>query len=116
MSDKRTSTKRLPIQQGEIVLMPIKGLPEGATRKVSEQIVAHSESGHHHVVESEVSFEVSGDIDKEELYLRLFEPAKLVHRKSFDMHRTLTVPKGDWKILHKTEYDPFSGLINRVKD
>jgi hypothetical protein len=105
-----------PIQHGEALLFPVDKLPKGKARKSKEEIVAHSETGHHHVVVSEKPFEVMGDVEKHDLYIRLFEPAKLVHKKPTQKHRTLNVPAGLWKILHKTEYNPFAGLIQRVKD
>lgn len=108
--------KRTAIQHGEALLFPVDSLPEGKTSKTSEIIVAHSETGHHHVVVSEAVFETMGNVDRHDLYLRLFEPAKLVHKKTTNKHKTLSVPAGIWKILHKTEYNPFAGLIQRVKD
>lgn len=111
MKDQRT-----PIQHGECLLLPVGKMPKGKTVKVTEQIIAHSETGHHHVVEAKQEFEVMGSLEKQDLYLRLFEPAKLVHKKATDKHKTLTVPKGDWKILHKSEYDPYFQRIQRVVD
>ena len=107
---------RTPIQHGELMLVPVDDLPKGKTRQVQTQVVAHSESGHHHVVEATQAFEVLGDVDTADLYLRLYEPAKLVHQKTSDAHRTLDVPAGTWKVLKKTEYDPFSAVIRTVKD
>lgn len=111
MKDQRT-----PIQHGEALLLPVNNLPVGKTSKTTEIIIAHSETGHHHVVISKQPLETIGNIDKHDLYLRLFTPAQLVHKKPTQKHKTLTVPVGDWKILHKTEYNPFAGLIQRVKD
>jgi hypothetical protein len=111
MKDSRT-----PIQHGEAMLVPVSVMPKGETRKVTSEIVAHSETGHHHVVESATKFEVTGNVDKEDLYLRLFEPAKLVHKKTTQKHKTLDVAPGVWRVLWKTEYNPWSGLLSRVKD
>lgn len=108
--------QRTALQHGECLLLPVDKMPKGKTTKVTAQIIAHSETGHHHVIEADQEFEVMGSLEKENLYLRLFEPAKLVHKKTIDKHKTLTVPKGDWKILHKSEYDPFSQLVRRVQD
>jgi hypothetical protein len=108
--------ERTAIQHGECLLLPVDKLPKGKTSKVTSKIVAHSETGHHHVVEASQEFEVMGSLEKQDLYLRLFEPAKLVHKKATEKHKDLVVPKGDWKILHKTEYDPFNSLIRRVQD
>jgi hypothetical protein len=108
--------KRTAIQHGECLLFPVDELPEGNLRESKKEIVAHSETGHHHVVISSKPMEVMGDVEKHDLYIRLFEPAKLIHQKTTDKHKTLKVPAGIWKILHKSEYDPFSELIRRVKD
>lgn len=107
---------RTAIQHGEAMLLPVKSMPKGKTTKHSKFIVAHSETGHHHMVEADQEFEVMGSLEKQDLYLRLFKPAKLVHKKATEKHKDLVVPAGDWKILHKTEYDPFQGLIREVKD
>lgn len=108
--------ERTAIQHGEALMLPVDKMPKGKVTKVTKQIIAHSETGHHHVVEAKQEFEVMGSLEKEDLYLRLFEPARLVHKKATEKHKDLIVPKGDWKILHKTEYDPFAGLIRRVQD
>lgn len=108
--------KRTAIQHGEAMLFPVEDAPKADTKEVTSTIIAHSKTGHHHVVESSVSFEVQGDIDTEDLYLRLFEPAKLVHKKTTQKHKTLDIPAGLWKVIHKTEYNPFLGLVRKVKD
>lgn len=107
---------RTPIQHGEALLFPVDSLPKGDLRTSKAEIVAHSETGHHHVVVSKKPFEVMGDVEKHDLYIRLFEPAELEHKKTTNKHRTLKVPAGIWKVLHKTEYNPFRGLVQRVKD
>lgn len=112
----KENIKRTAIQHGEVLLVPVDGLPVGETSKVTKKTVAHSETGHHHVVESEVEFETMGELEKQNLYLRLFEPAKLVHKKTTEKHKTLTIPAGDWKILHKSEYDPWAKIIRKVED
>jgi hypothetical protein len=114
--DNVKTTKLTAIQHGEAMLLPVTKLPKGEVRQVTTEIIAHSETGHHHVIESPVVFQAQGEVDKEDLYIRLFEPAKLVHKKPTNRHKTLTVPTGIWKVIHKTEYNPFAGLITRVKD
>lgn len=113
---KENEMKRTAIQHGEALLLPVDELPKGKLRKVTKEIIAHSETGHHHVVESTVAFEAQGNVDKEDLYIRLIEPAKLVHKKTTNGHKSLIIPAGAWKILHKSEYNPWTKLIERVKD
>ena len=102
------------IRHGENLLIPIEEMPEG--KKFKTYIVGHSETGHHHVLEGETAFEVFTDKDKQELYLRLFEPAKLVHKKAQDAHRTLNVPAGTFKVIRKQEYDPWEQVMREVWD
>lgn len=103
-----------PIRHGENLLLPVKEA-EGKVSKHKTYIVGHSETGHHHVLESKTEFEVI-EGEKEELYVRLFEPGKIVHQKTYDQHKTLTVPAGTFKVIKKTEYDPFQQVIRAVWD
>lgn len=104
-----------PIRHGEIMLVPVETIPEGKTSKHDLFIVGHSETGHHHVLEAGIKqFELT-EADQE-LYFRLFEPAKLVHKKLTDKHRDLTIPAGTYKRFHDTEYDPFEKVIRDVAD
>jgi hypothetical protein len=107
---------RTPIQHGEALMLPVDKMPKGKTTKVTKQIIAHSETGHHHVVEAEQEFEIIGSVEKHDLYLRLFEPGKLVHKKSVEKHKTLPVKPGIWKVLHKSEYDPWQQIVRKVQD
>lgn len=47
---------RTPIRHGEILLVPVAAAPRGQARDVTSCIVGHSESGHHHVLESDQVF------------------------------------------------------------
>jgi hypothetical protein len=49
--------QRTPIRHGEILLLPVDSVPHGQTNQVTSCIVGHSESGHHHVLESGEAFE-----------------------------------------------------------
>lgn len=111
---KDGNMKNAPIRHGEIMLVPVNKIPAGKISKVNLFIVGHSETGHHHVLESKVEFEVT-EADQE-LYFRLFEPSKLVHKKAVDKHKDLTIAPGLYKRYHDTEYSPFTRLIEAVRD
>lgn len=100
------------IRHGEVMLVPIDRGFRG--KQVTSYIVGHSETGHHHVLESKKPFKIS-ETDKR-FVIELFEPAKLVHKKTVDAHKTLTVPKGKYQVVHKTEYNPWTKTIQRVFD
>ena len=101
------------VRHGEVLLVPVDKIPKGVGVKHTSFIVGHSETGHHHVLESKTEFDV---YDKAMLYIQLFQPADLVHQKSVNAHKTLTVPKGIYKIIHKQEYSPFSKAMEKVFD
>ena len=106
--------KVVPILHGENFLVPVDKMPKGLVEKFNKYIVGHSETGHHHVLTSSAEFDTM--LDKAVLYIRLFEPAELVHQKSFDVHETVKVNPGIYKVNYKTEYSPFDKIISRVFD
>ena len=100
-------------RHGENLLLPVSEFV-GEPAQHTSYIVGHSETGHHHVLESTQAFDVA--ISDHELYLRLFEPAKLVHKKATNKHHTLTITPGVYKVLRKQEYDPWQQLMREVFD
>lgn len=115
--EKEMNNINYAIRHGEVLLFPVSELPKGEVSQHDKFIVGHSETGHHHILESKTEFEVTTDtVDKAMLYIRLFEPATLVHQKSVNRHKDLKVPAGTYKIIHKTEYDPFQKIRRAVWD
>ena len=105
------------IRHGEVFLQPIDSAPKGKEEMVKTYIVGHSETGHHHVLESKQKFTVTTDeIDKAFLYITLFEPGKLVHKKTVNRHNDLVVPAGTYRVISKQEYDPFQKIMRRMWD
>lgn len=105
------------IRHGEILLQPVNEIPKGKIVKAKNYIVGHSETGHHHVLESDVDFTVlEAENMNDQLFFQLIKPAKMVHKKSTDKHKTLTIPAGIYKRFHDTEYDPFEKVIREVAD
>lgn len=101
---------------GENGFKPVAKAPKGKVTRHTMYIAGHSETGHHHVLESKTEFEVIEDETLKSIYIQLFEPAKVVHKKSFDIHETKTLQPGIYEITHKTEYDPFEKVIREVWD
>ena len=103
---------RTPIRHGEILLLPVDSLPHGQTQRVTSCIVGHSESGHHHVLESDRAFEqivaMNGDV-----FVDLGRDTPLRHHKAHQQHRELTVPAGVWRVIRKTEFDIRSSVAPR---
>lgn len=103
------------LRHGEILLHPIKTLKKGKESLHKSFIVGHSETGHHHVLESKQEFKVI-ERGTDSVLLELWGEAALVHKKQVDKHNTLKVAPGRYEVIYKTEYDPFSKLIRRVED
>lgn len=103
---------RTPIRHGEILLLPVAAVPSGEARCVMSCVVGHSESGHHHVLESDEVFAQivarNGD-----LFVDLDRPTPLRHRKTHQQHREILVPAGAWKVIRKTEFDVRSSVAPR---
>lgn len=101
------------LRHGENLLLPVEKI-EGKTKRYTQYIVGHSETGHHHVLESTKEFDVV--IKDDELFLQLFAPANLVHKKQIDKHNTLVVQPGKYKVIRKSEYDPWQQVMREVFD
>lgn len=97
-------THRTPVRHGEVLLLPVQSVPAGQREDVSSCIVGHSESGHHHVLESDTVF-AQIVADNGDLYVDLDSPTPLRHHKAHHQHRDLAVPAGAWRVVTKTEFD-----------
>lgn len=111
INNKENKVNKL-IRHGEAMLVPITDKIVG--KEHISFVVAHSETGHHHVLESKTPFIVS-EVDKQFL-IELFEPAQLVHKKTSDKHKTLPIAPGKYKVVYKNEYNPFLQEIQKVQD
>ncbi len=94
--------------QGDLYVRRIDALP-GGTKEVAvtgQIVVAHSETGHNHVVEAEgVRFYQHKDPTL--CYLSVEGPfADIQHARSFDTHETLRLPTGIWEIRRQQELTP----------
>lgn len=104
----------IPLQHGENVLIPIEKMPDGEAKEVKSIIVGHSETGHHHVLDSPQSMRVIEVGDR--MYIEVMFEALLSHKKAQDSHDTLTVAPGIWEVHHKLEYNPITKLVGKVFD
>jgi len=109
--------KKQIIRHGEVILKP-ELLPEGAqlVEITKKHIVAHSETGHHHVLESTLKdikiYTFNGD-----KYIEIPTVAELWHQKTGkDVHTPHKVAPSVYKIVIKKEFNYFSGLLQRVRD
>lgn len=106
--------KKRAIRHGEVVLIPIALLPTNAQKVFNgkEYIVAHSETGHHHVAVGEVQVFQSGD----EFFLKAVKESRIEHRKTFEQHETKVIHTGLYKIGVKNSYNYFAKRMEVVRD
>ena len=99
---------------GEVTYTLIKENVEGEISKHKTFIVGHSESGHHHVLESDVEFDkIMADNG---MYIRLYDAAKIVHQKTYDIHETTILEPGLYRFDIQKEYNPFTKQIEKMRD
>lgn len=102
---------------GENAIMPITNLPADLKwHKESMAIIGHSETGHHHVLEATKNSTTELAEFDGKLYIRITGNAKVTHKKSHDIHETVTLDEGMYVVTHKSEYDPFAQIRRAVYD
>jgi hypothetical protein len=94
--------------QGDILITKINAIPENLTEKNPDTegfIVAHSETGHNHVIESEgVQMFIAAN-DPMIMYITVNnEYADLTHNRVFDKHETIRLKQGNYEIRRQREY------------
>ena len=100
--------------QGDLIIRRINFLPKNATPVASEKgvfVVAHSETGHNHVIAARPSVKLYTTGDPMVSYLEVVEAADaaetlIEHLRSFDTHKTIAIPAGTFEIRRQREYTP----------
>lgn len=104
-------------RHGELIMKSIKELPKDAilSETLKSKIVAHSETGHHHVLEATQDFKVytlMGDT-----YIEIPSIATLRHEKTGShVHTPHKITPAIYKVVIKKEFDYFQGLTRLVRD
>ena len=110
------------VRHGEVILKQIKTLPDGAkiNKESNKEIIAHSETGHHHILEVKEKTDLSKMkfyTWNEETYIEVTSIAELWHQKSGkDVHTPHTINPGIYKVQIKKEFDYYAGIIRKVRD
>ena len=94
-----------PVAQGDVMIKRIDSLPEGLEESKAEDgnyVVAHSETGHHHVMSSADC--TVWDQDEFRSYVQVDNVVHLRHLRSFDTHETIALPPGKYRITRQREY------------
>lgn len=97
--------------QGDVMFRRVSMVPVDATevqRKDDEPIVvAHSETGHHHVVKARRDeAKVYATANALLSFLVLANRAEVEHQRSFDTHEPLILEPGVWEVRRQRERAP----------
>jgi len=94
--------------QGDLLLIAVDNIPKGYAKKLpvnNSHIVAHSETGHHHIVSAQTTNYYTGE-DTMEAYLEVEVPTEIKHLREFDMHESIMIPPGIFQLRRQREYTP----------
>jgi len=94
--------------QGDLMLRAVDSMPDGVEELKPEgnrHVVAHSETGHYHWLDSRRArvFRATAMLS----YLHVLkEHVDLIHARENDRHETIRVPRGLYEIRRQREYTP----------
>jgi hypothetical protein len=95
-----------PVFQGDICIQRASAVPADA-KPAKTSVVAHSETGHHHVAERAKVFACDDGLT---LYMRAIgKSVDIVHQRPFDTHETIRLlaePGDVFKVRRQREYVP----------
>lgn len=100
--------------QGDLLIRRVDSIPAGFIEAKSEggkYVVAHSETGHNHVIEARPNVKLYASDNPLVSYLEVIEAADatetlLEHLRSYDTHETIAIPPGKYEIRRQREYTP----------
>lgn len=100
-----------PVAQGDILIIPCDSVPDGvkaATEEGGKFIIAHSETGHHHVIDRARAEVFEAADDAFVAYIRtLSSGAEITHERPFDTHETIALePNKTYQVRRQREYVP----------
>jgi hypothetical protein len=104
----KTVTER-PSFQGDVCVRRVEHLPAGLKPAVPSNgchVIAHSETGHHHIIKERAAQLLIDETNAFLAYLDIAEPTELLHLRSFDTHESLLLPPGKYEIRRQREYVP----------
>ena len=95
--------------QGDFLITRIAGLPGGiepVPPDADVTVLAHSETGHHHVIDAGAATLYRLPEEVYEAFLVVDRPAVIEHRRQWDTHEALKVEPGVYRISRQREYVP----------
>lgn len=108
----KTFTKQAA--QGDLLIKRVESIPSGLKKAAivnGAYVVAHSETGHNHVVDAAPHVEVYETDNPLLAYMRVIEAMEatetlLRHLRGHDTHETISIPPGNYELRRQREYTP----------
>lgn len=95
--------------QGDVMFVRVKEIPTDAVMAKVEDgyfIVAHSETGHNHVIGSKNAQMLIDKTNDFIAYIKVSKDSEVKHQRSFDTHESLMLPPGNYEVRRQREYMP----------
>jgi hypothetical protein len=99
--------------QGDFIIIRVNEIPANLKTMDPENgkiVVAHSETGHNHVMEAErvTAYvpEVDSGKDLYEMFLKVEAPTPIDHLRSYHTHESIMVNPGLYRIKRQREHTP----------
>lgn len=100
--------------QGDLMIARIDSIPSKAEKVKAEKgrfVVAHSETGHDHVIAERPNVSLYSTGDPMVSYLQVIQAEEevetiLEHLRNFDTHEPIKIPPGNYEIRRQREYTP----------
>ena len=100
--------------QGDLLIRRVNEFPTGltpATATNGQYIAAHSETGHHHVIEARPNVRMFDSNDPLVSYLEVIEATDAMetaieHMRTFDTHEKIVLPPGKFELRRQREHSP----------
>jgi hypothetical protein len=100
-----------PVAQGDLLIIPVASIPanvKAAKADGGHYVVAHSETGHHHVIDRAKAEVYEAADDAFVAYIRTMgDGAEIQHKREFHTHETIALgPNQTFQIRRQREYVP----------
>src|ERR1700742_1116940 len=95
--------------QGDVMFIRVDAIPDGAILTEAKEgffIVAHSETGHNHVIDSRNAQMLIDKTNEFIAYVRISKETEVKHQRSFDTHESLLLTPGNYQVRRQREYVP----------
>lgn len=96
-----------PSFQGDIMIRRVDTIPASAKKADpvdGVHILAHSETGHHHVIESRAAEKFIDNANSFIAWLKVADDAVIEHLRSFDTHESISLAPGLYEVRRQREY------------